>query len=229
MTVNLHRRVARWRRHPLALTLAHGVDEDATYCNNLTLVRGRAPEPWRDLRATHVLRALKRRAFEREQHSSSRSSSSSPSLAAAAAPASRAPPDHGVRGGGGGGGVAGRRQRLGLDPARRTVVYVTSVGQLEFLDALAPRSLAQQTWQGLWRLRRRYNVLVSLHPLLGARGVFVSRPTPTEAVRQHPQAAVERSDLSILGLTHAMIMGTYGTSPEARVWDLGGGGARHSS
>ena len=61
-----------------------------------------------------------------------------------------------------------------MDPARKTVLYISTVGDYEFMDKKAPQGLAQQVWQALYTLqndsrrgsRGGYNVLVSLHPLL---------------------------------------------------------------
>ena len=48
----------RWNDHPMAVTTAHGVDEDVTYVNNKQLQDDKSPEPWRDLRKAHVLQLL---------------------------------------------------------------------------------------------------------------------------------------------------------------------------
>ena len=44
--------IDRWRAHPQAVTLAHGVDEDAVYVNRVTLDPSQRPERWRDMRST---------------------------------------------------------------------------------------------------------------------------------------------------------------------------------
>ena len=55
--------LARWRAHPRAVTLAHGVDA-ASYAM-ACLGNASAPERWRDLRQTHVLRRLLQRVRRR--------------------------------------------------------------------------------------------------------------------------------------------------------------------
>jgi hypothetical protein len=170
----------------MAITLAHGVDEDATYCDAKTLDPEKPPERWRDLRSTHILQSLLRQ----QRH------------------ASCCPVPLLVRGIDSSScqceGVSDEHTRteertrlaesLGMDPARKTVLYISTVGDYEFMDKKAPQGLGQQVWQALYTLqndsrrgsRGGYNVLVSLHPLLEADGLAVRLPLGSSADQLHP-------------------------------------------
>ena len=50
--------LGQWRSHPMAVTLAYGIDTDPTCGGNRTLDPAVAPKRWRDLRNAHILRAL---------------------------------------------------------------------------------------------------------------------------------------------------------------------------
>jgi hypothetical protein len=224
--------VARWKQHPLAITLAHGVDEDPVYADGRTLDPDRPPEKWRDLRITHILQAL----LWRRQHpwccrwESPEAPEANSHATKAANLKLRGPqkaggqqatigaPFKGSEGGTLGGDGSGSSschcgdgknptlfERMHLDPTKKTILYISTVGEAEFLDADGPSfltatcdvpasfeqvwGLGQQVWQALHTLQRGldytpsdaragYNVVVSLHPLLGgSRGVTVRLPS----------------------------------------------------
>lgn len=148
---------AQWNEHPLAVTLAHGIDEDATYTDGKTLNPAQSPERWRDLRHTHVLQALLQRCDKR-CHTRRRSRKGTPGPTPAVHRSDRA---------------LALRRSLRLHEGRKTVLYVSTVGAFEFLDKDGPDGLRQQVWQALVQLKRRHNVLVSLHPLLGLSDLYV--------------------------------------------------------
>lgn len=59
---------------------------------------------------------------------------------------------------------AGTEMRQFLDGQRKTVVYVGTIGNWEFLDFKSP--VAQKTLEQLMNLKKKYNVILRLHPQL---------------------------------------------------------------
>ena len=181
-----------WRLHPNAVTLAHGVDEDPIFLQRARLhppdvctcaksnssFLWPAPEQWRDLRTTNIFRALLQSRLAPPQGMGSIPNHHDNSLDLQKLMIERL------------------RAELGLAKGQRTVLYISTIGEYEFLERTAKQQVGQQVWQALVTLKCRgaanrtmcnslregegYNVLVSLHPMLRldmSRGLRVHVPS----------------------------------------------------
>jgi hypothetical protein len=99
---------------------------------------------------------------------------------------------------------------MNINASERTVLYISTVGEFEFLDPKGPRGLAERVWRALLTLKNthRLNVMVSLHPLLSSDDTAVlapSEPTEPECVDGGASTcAREAGSLGLLSLQEAL-------------------------
>ena len=53
-----------------------------------------------------------------------------------------------------------------IDPNKKTILYIGTVGKVEFIEEEAPPRVSEKTFSDLVALRKKYNVVVRPHPLL---------------------------------------------------------------
>ena len=85
------------------------------------------------------------------------------------------------------------RSTMHLDPSRQTILYISTVGDFEFLDPKGPPGLAQRVWEALLRLKSEFNVMVSLHPLLTSNTAPVLALPPPGRTRKERAAAARKA------------------------------------